>query len=149
MIDNGDPQDIATEDEKLSDLDRAKRRSDDPTNPEQSEPSEGEDQNQKNKLAFAISKLLNELDGADHSNLSIRENIRNIKGELISVVLSGDETEIVAGVKHKVTYTITLAGQRYKADGTPGRLVSTTFLTKDLDDGEFYSEVLVDNMAEI
>lgn len=90
-----------------------------------------------------ISQLLKRIDGKERPDLAIEESIKNIKGDLMSIVFTNGEKETKEGSESIITYLLTLAGQRYKSDGTSGRMVSKTFLTKDYDDG-FYSEELAD-----
>ncbi len=84
------------------------------------------------------------LDGKDRLDLAITERIENIKGELTSLTFASGEKETIEGIEHEISYLLTIAGQRYTSDGSPGRVISKTFLTKDYDNGEFYSEEIAD-----
>ena len=87
-----------------------------------------------------IRNLLKNIDGKEHVDLAIVERIENIKGELISITFSNGENETIEGAERKISYLLTLAGQRYKIDGSEGRFISKTSLSKDFDEGVFYSE---------
>lgn len=91
-----------------------------------------------------IRGLLKKIEGKEHVDLAVKEKIENIKGELMSVVFSSGEKETIDGMESEITYLLTLAGQRYNKDGTLGRMVSKTFLTKDYDDGMSGSEEFAD-----
>ncbi len=93
-----------------------------------------------------IRGLLKKIDGKEHLHLDIKERVENIKGELMSMTFSTDEREKIEGVEYEISYQLTLAGQRYKKDGTPGRMVTQTFLTKDYDDGMEYSDQMADHV---
>ena len=93
-----------------------------------------------------IRNLLKMIDGNERPNLAVGETIKNIKGELMSVTFTSGEIENIEGEDHEITYLLTLAGQRYKADGTEGRFVSKTFLTKDYDEGMYMSEEVADHI---
>jgi hypothetical protein len=84
------------------------------------------------------------IDGKERPDLTILEKKENIKGEPLFVVFTNGEKEVVDGIEHEVTYLLTLAGQRYKADGTAEALVAKTFLTKNYDDGMAGSDELGD-----
>lgn len=89
-----------------------------------------------------ISKLLNVIDGKERPNLFIEEEIKNIKGELMAIVFTDNEKETdKEGKESAISYLLTLPGQRYKSDGSPGRVVDYPFLTRDYDGGA-YSEML-------
>lgn len=87
-----------------------------------------------------IQQVLKNMDGQEHPDLMIGEKIENIKGELTSMIFNSNEMKFIEGANRRISYSLNLAGQRYKTDGTPGRLVSRTFLTKDYDEAEFYVE---------
>ena len=75
-------------------------------------------------------------------NLTVRERLKDSEGKLAAIVFGSDEKETIDGVECEITYTLTLPGQRYKTDGSPGRMVSATFLSRDYGDGPLYSEEL-------
>jgi hypothetical protein len=87
-----------------------------------------------------IKNLLKRIDGKEHPDLVIKEKIENIKGETTSIVFTDNEKEMIENKEHEITYLLTLPGQRYKPNGTEGRLITETVLTKDYDDGMFFSE---------
>ena len=93
-----------------------------------------------------IRGLLKQIDGKEHLDLTAGERIENIKGELMSLTFMSGEKETIEGEEHEISYLLTLAGQRYKSDGTPGRTVSKTFLTKDYDEGMYLSEEVADHI---
>ena len=91
-----------------------------------------------------ISALLKVIDGKERLNLSIEERIENIKGELMAIVFTANEKETdEEGNEFVISYLLTLPGQRYESDGTPGRVVDYPFLAKDYDGG-VYSKELAD-----
>lgn len=99
----------------------------------------------KEKRVFTIDEIreiLKTIDGKEHPNLSIEEEIKNIKDELMAIVFTDNEKETDReGKESAISYLLTLPGQRYKSDGTPGRIIDYPFLTKDYDGGA-YSEML-------
>lgn len=111
------------------------------------EPSPEELKQLQERREFAVEEicqLLKTIDGKEHPDLVMGERVENIKGELMAVTFTTGEKETVEGIEHEITYLLTFAGQRYNADGSEGRLVSRTYLTKDLDDGRFWSDELAD-----
>lgn len=109
--------------------------------------SEGGALESKEKHEFSleeIKKVLMQIDGKERPNLDIKERKENIKGELMFIEFSDGEKEIIGDEEHDVTYLLTVAGQRYKADGSEGALLTKTFLTKNYDDGMFDSKELGD-----
>lgn len=97
---------------------------------------------QKEKREFTIEdirQLLKTIDGKERHTLVIEEEIKNIKGELTSIIFTDNEIEDGS----EVSYLLTLPGQRYKKDGTPGNLGEETLLTKDYDGG-IYSKKLAE-----
>jgi hypothetical protein len=103
----------------------------------------------KEKREFTVEEignLLKQIDGKERPDLLIVERKENIKGELMFICFTNNEKETIEGEEHDVTYLLTVAGQRYNNDGTPGRVISNTFLTKDYDNGMFSSELLADHI---
>lgn len=99
----------------------------------------------KEKRVFAIEEIreiLKTIDGKERPNLFIEETIKNIKGEEMAIVFTDNEKETDReGKESAISYLLTLPGQRYKSDGTLGRVVYDPFLTKDYNGGD-YSEML-------
>lgn len=60
------------------------------------------------------------------------------------VIFTNNESEVIEGADREITYHVTIAGQRYKADGTEGALITKTFITKNYDDGMFDSKEIAD-----
>ena len=86
-----------------------------------------------------IRQLLKSIDGKERPDLAVTERMENIKGELMSLILESQEKEIRKTREFRVSYSLVVAGQRYMPDGTPGRVVSQTFLTRDFDETNGYS----------
>lgn len=87
-----------------------------------------------------IKETLFAIDGIERPSLSIMETVKNVKDETMSITFGAGEKEIVDGGEHEVTYLLTIAGQRYKKDGTPSWVAYTTTITKDYDEGMHRSE---------
>lgn len=110
------------------------------------EPAEAEGTEESiEEASFKVEKirtLLALIDGVERPNLAVTERNENSKGELMSLCFSTGEKEVVDGAELEVTYQLTVAGQRYNAEGALGRVVEQTFLTKDYDEGMSGSERL-------
>ncbi len=91
-----------------------------------------------------IRDLLKKIDGKERPNLAIKEKSENIQGELMCITFINKERDTVGGVECEVSYMVTVAGQRYLPDGSPGRMTSKTFLTKDYDEGKVHTDQLAD-----
>lgn len=91
-----------------------------------------------------IRQILKVIDNKEHPNLFVEEEIKNIKGDLMAIVFTDNEKDIdKEGNESAISYLLTLPGQRYRPDGTLGRVVDYPFLTKDYDGGA-YSKRLAD-----
>lgn len=91
-----------------------------------------------------IQQLLKTIDGKERTDLVITERAENIKGELIYMVFTSAEKEIKEGKECRTSYLLTLPGQRYKSDGTVGRMITRTSLERTFPDDEFWAEQAAD-----
>lgn len=91
-----------------------------------------------------VRNVLKEIEGKEHPNLSILEEKKTIKGNVMYICFTDGEKEMVGDEECEVSYLLTIAGPRYKKDGTEGVEVIRTSISKDYNEGMSGSEQLGD-----
>ncbi len=91
-----------------------------------------------------ISELLFRVDGKERPDLVILDEQKDMHGNTIGITFTNNEKEVVDNEECEVTYLLTMAGERYKKDGSVARVVSQTSLSKDYDDGMGGSDQIAD-----
>ncbi len=91
-----------------------------------------------------VRNVLKEIEGKEHPNLSILEEKKTIKGNVMYICFTDGEKEMVGDEECEISYLLTIAGPRYKSDGSEGVEVIRTSISKDYNEGMNGSEELAD-----